>query len=130
MGLLETYGLYSAAFLVFVFAWKEASAAMRAAQAMKNERQIDVARADRKFAVFAGVYVAFVVFLAARFTPKPRPEVRPPPTPAPTRVQIGKGKAIKAKALIFDGNGKLSVEDDKGKLHRIQGKARIELPGG
>ncbi len=158
-----TYGLYAAAFIVFLFAWKESGAALRSAKGMKNERQADVARADRKFAIFAGLYVAFVVFLAAHFTPKekananaskpatlkpttpkpatpkpatpkpappkpatPKPATPKPATPKPTIVTDQRGKAIKAKALIFN-DGRLTVEDEQGKLHQLKGKTRIEL---
>lgn len=129
MGKLEIYGLYATAFVVFLFAWREAKSAMRSAREQKNERQMDVARGDRNFAVFAGLYIALVVFLAARFTPKNAKLGDQKPGPA--KGKIGKGKAaqdFKVKALIFR-KGQIILVDEKGKEHPVKDEARIDLPG-
>ena len=128
MGKLETYGLYVAAFIVFLIAWREAQGAMRRARAQQNERQMDVARGDRNFAIFAGLYIAFVVFLASRFAPRVR-KLPGDQKPEPARGKVGKkGENFKVRALIFR-KGKLILEDEKGKEHPAKDDARIELPG-
>jgi len=129
MGNVEIYGLYATAFVVFVIAWREAKGAMRSAKEQENERQMDVARGDRNFAVFAGLYIAFVVFLAAHFTPKK--DKLGGTRQEPSKGKIGKGKAaqdFKVKAIIFR-KGQVILIDEKGKEHPVKDEGRIDLPG-